>query len=127
MHFTLTDVFQIVGYLGAFISLYIAIRKDQVKSDTIIQQHEEKIKELRATLKEETNKRNLDTKELWNKLVNIENTQSQTNVFLEENLKSINRLLEIHDASIKNIKDRLSINDKDMKEFYKTYELKRKQ
>jgi|DEB0MinimDraft_6_1074348.scaffolds.fasta_scaffold149125_2 hypothetical protein len=127
MQFNLADILTILSLLGVLVGVYVTLRRDQVRVSTIIQQHEEKLKELGLTVKEETNKRDIDNKELWTKLVSIESSQSRTNVFLEENLKSINRLLEIHDLSIKKIEDKFTEQEKNINEFYRTYELTKKE
>jgi len=127
MQFNLADILTILSLLGVLVGVYVTLRRDQVRVSTIIQQHEEKLKELGLTVKEETNKRDIDNKELWTKLVSIESSQSKTNVFLEENLKSINRLLEIHDLSIKKIEDKFTEQEKNINEFYRTYELTKKE
>ena len=127
MQFDLADILTIISLLGVLVGVYVTLRRDQVRASTIIQQHEEKLKELGLTVKEETNKRDIDNKELWTKLVSIESSQSRTNVFLEENLKSINRLLEIHDLSIKKIEDKFTEQEKNINEFYRTYELTKKE
>jgi len=127
MQFDLADILTILSLLGVLVGVYVTLRRDQVRVSTIIQQHEEKLKELGLTVKEETNKRDIDNKELWTKLVSIESSQSRTNVFLEENLKSINRLLEIHDLSIKKIEDKFTEQEKNINEFYRTYELTKKE
>lgn len=127
MQFDLADILTILSLLGVLVGVYVTLRRDQVRVSTIIQQHEEKLRELGLTVKEETNKRDIDNKELWTKLVSIESSQSRTNVFLEENLKSINRLLEIHDLSIKKIEDKFTEQEKNINEFYRTYELTKKE
>ena len=127
MQFDLADILTILSLLGVLVGVYVTLRRDLVRASTIIQQHEEKLRELGLTVKEETNKRDIDNKELWTKLVSIESSQSRTNVFLEENLKSINRLLEIHDLSIKKIEDKFTVQEKNINEFYRTYELTKKE
>jgi len=126
MQFELTDIITILAFLGAVVGVYTRLRKDQVRSDTIIDQHEREIAKLVARLSEEKTMRDIANKELWQKLIKIESNQNETNVFLRENLKSINKLLAIHDDGLKNLQDKIQTRDDDMMEFYKTYKLEKK-
>lgn len=134
MQFTLTDVLTILTLLGGIVAVYTTLRKNIIESKILIDQHQKQIQDqkfeidrLVTKLENEQEQRDIDNKELWTKLVGIESAQSQTNIFLEENLKSINKLLTIHDTEIIHVKNKLTEQDQNIIEFYKTYDLKKKE
>jgi len=134
MDLSLSDILTILGGIGALVGVYVALKKSIIESKSLINQHHNQIAEqkkeiqaLTASLQTERDTRNVDNKELWTKLVAIESSQSRTNIFLEENLKSINRLLEIHDAQIKGFQTKFETQDKNISEFFQTYDLKKKE
>ena len=121
MQFTLSEILTLLTFLGTLATVWFNLRKQIVQLQSSQREDEKKITKLEVMFEKEKDKRDVDQKELWQKLVEIESSQNKTNVFLEENLKAIKTLLDLHDKDITMVKDKMDQQEKNMLDFYKTY------
>lgn len=107
MEYTLGDILMIIGYVGGLILLFIVVRERltrlEVQQDTI----NEKLTALRSDVDQNRAALEKERRYLVEKLAQIETGQARTNVFLEENLKNLTRIIAMHETEIDKIKDKL--------------------
>lgn len=107
MEYTLGDILMIIGYVGGLILLFIVVRERltrlEVQQDTI----NEKLTALRSDVDQNRAALEKERRYLVEKLAQIETGQARTNVFLEENLKNLTRIIAMHETEIERIKDKL--------------------
>ena len=126
MHFTLGDIVELLGLFIVGLSAYVSIRKSIVKLEVNNQNMKEELISVKGKIDKVQDDDKLDKNEIWKKLASIETTQTETNIFLKENLKHLTFIIESHDNRLDNIKERLEYYDNNIMEFYKNYELKLK-
>ena len=131
MQYTLGDILMIIGYVGGLIATYVVITSRitrlEVRLDTFVETSGEKINLLR----EEVNKNKSDIERerryVVEKLAQIESGQTKTNIFLEENLKNLTRIITLHETEIHKMKAKLEEYDKNIIAFYRDFEMPKKE
>ena len=121
----------IIGYVGGLIATYVVITSRitrlEVRLDTFVETSGEKINLLR----EEVNKNKSDIERerryVVEKLAQIESGQTKTNIFLEENLKNLTRIITLHETEIHKMKAKLEEYDKNITAFYRDFEVPKKE
>ena len=126
MHFTLGDIVELLGLFIVGLSAYVSIRKSVIKVEVNNQNMKEELISIKGKIDKVQDDDKLDKNEIWKKLASIETTQTETNIFLKENLKHLTFIIESHDNRLDNIKERLEYYDNNIMEFYKNYEKKKK-
>lgn len=121
MQFTLSEILTLLTFFGTVTTIWFNLRKQIVQLQSSQREDEKKLTKLEVMFEKEKDKRDVDQKELWQKLVEIETNQNKTNVFLEENLKAIKTLLDLHDKDITIVKDKIDQQEKNILDFYKSY------
>jgi len=112
MQYQLSDLLMIIGYIGGLIATYVImtsrITRIEVRIETLI----EKYTLVRADV--EKNKESIDKEKRYvvEKLAQIEAGQAKTNVFLEENLKNLTRIITVHETELRDLKSKLHDSDK---------------
>lgn len=117
MQYQLSDLLMIIGYIGGLIATYVImtsrITRIEVKIETLL----EKYNLVKTDV--EKNKEAIDREKRYvvEKLAQIEAGQAKTNVFLEENLKNLTRIITVHETELRDLKSKLQDNDKSLTEY----------
>ena len=130
MQYTLGDILMIVGYVGGLIATYVVITgritRLEVKQESFSESEREKILHLRAAVEKNAVEIDREHRYVLEKLAHIESSQTKTNVFLEENLKNLTRIITLHEKEIVALKDKFEKNDENITAFYRDFELTKK-
>lgn len=130
MQYTLGDILMIIGYVGGLIATYVVITSRitrlEVKHDSFSEVTREKIALLFTGV--EKNKAEIDRERRFvlEKLAQIESGQTKTNIFLEENLKNLTRIISLHEKEIGEMKAKFSEYDQNITSFYRDFDLKKR-
>lgn len=107
LQFELSDIISVSLFIGGLITVYVNLKKElvQLVSNAESDRRQsaldrENIKDLQNAVNKENLARHEETKDFWIKLSNLEKSQLQTNIYLQENLKHLMELIKKHDKSI---------------------------
>lgn len=112
MQYQLSDLLMIIGYIGGLIATYVIMTSRITRIEVRIETLVEKYTLIRADV--EKNKESIDKEKRYvvEKLAQIEAGQAKTNVFLEENLKNLTRIITVHETELRDLKSKLHDSDK---------------
>lgn len=112
MQYQLSDLLMIIGYIGGLIATYVIMTSRITRIEVSIETLIEKYTLVRADV--EKNKDAIDKEKRYvvEKLAQIEAGQAKTNVFLEENLKNLTRIITVHETELRDLKSKLHDSDK---------------
>ena len=103
----------ILGYLAGLATVFIVIRE----RITRVEVRQDNILERLTIIKSDVDKNKTDIERerryVLEKLAQIEAGQSRTNIFLEENLKNLTRIITLHEGEIDKLRNKMDkINSK---------------
>lgn len=112
MQYQLSDLLMIIGYIGGLIATYVIMTSRITRIEVRIETLVEKYTLIKADV--EKNKESIDKEKRYvvEKLAQIEAGQAKTNVFLEENLKNLTRIITVHETELRDLKSKLHDSDK---------------
>lgn len=112
MNYELGDILMIVGYIGGLIATYVLMASRITRLEVRLDMALEKYIHLRADVEKNKEAIERDRRYVVEKLAQIEAGQAKTNVFLEENLKNLTRIITVHEVEISKLNDKISQSDK---------------
>ena len=130
MEFTLEDILMFLSLMGGLLGVWIfhtnRTTRLEARLDSFMDTTREKTSDIQASTIKNRESIEQERRYVVEKLAQIESGQSRTNVFLEENLKRLTAILESHEKEIIGMRERLAEYDSGMKEFYRDFELTKK-
>lgn len=131
MQYTLGDVLMIIGYVGGLIATYVVITSRitrlEVRLDSFRETVLDKLLHQQAAIDKNKSEIDADRRYTMEKLALIESGQTKTNVFLEENLKNLTRIITLHEKQIGAIDSKLNKYDQNISDFYRDYDLTKRE
>lgn len=130
MQYTIGDVLMIIGYVGALIATYVVITnritKLEVKHASFTESAADKLSSIRSDVRNNKSEIDQEKRFVLQKLALLESGQSKTNIFLEENLKRLTEILSKQDSRIGDMEKQLSDHNRELTQFYREFESKKK-
>lgn len=131
MQYTLGDVLMIIGYVGGLIATYVVITSRitrlEVRLDSFREAVLDKLLHQQTAIDRNKSEIDADRRYTMEKLALIESGQTKTNVFLEENLKNLTRIITLHEKQIGAINSKLNKYDQNISDFYRDYDLTKRE
>ena len=93
MVFTIQDIGVIVAQLTVLLTLYVSITNRLIKLESKQEVLDNKLSYIEGTTNKERDKFDSEKTIIWRKLADIEAAHGRTNIFLEENLKTLTSIV----------------------------------
>jgi hypothetical protein len=105
MVFTIQDIILILGYLATLIATYVAISGRIVKLESKQEVLDNKISYIDGISSKDRDKFDIEKNNIWRKLADIEAGQGRTNIFLEENLKTLTKIISTQEIRMERLEE----------------------
>jgi hypothetical protein len=105
MVFTLQDIALILGHVVTIIGVYVALSSRVVKLESKQEVVENKVSYSEGMLAKDRDRFEVERSNIWKKLADIEAGQGRTNVFLEENLRTLTAIVSRQELRVERIEE----------------------